>query len=344
MLCVDQNAWFLGSLMGVKNHLRANCWLLFLTLFVCSVVYAGGVWAIAQTLFSDKAQGSLVDKNGQSARSDKGAVGSRLFAQSCLDGDGNVMEEYFQPRPSAASYDGTASGATNWGPSNPALRKRVMAMLGPNLKYSNGRPIGPDIVHWVRERLQHDRAVLAQWVKDDTGLPERWASIKTIADFLAQWANDHPDDVARWHRDHADADKPKPADLAALFFDSYAKGESTVWPATHGYDIQTAFFEIWWHAHPQAHFEAVPADMVMSSGSGLDPHITLENAVYQLDRVAGKWAEKLNAPREQMAREIRALVETKKEAPLGRLAGVELINVLELNVALTARMHVLAPH
>jgi K+-transporting ATPase ATPase C chain len=78
--------------------------------------------------------------------------------------------------------------------------------------------------------------------------------------------------------------------------------------------------------------------MVMASGSGLDPHITLANAHYQLDRVADKWAEKTTTPKEHVVQEIRALLMEKKERPLGGLTGVELINVLEVNLALAGRI------
>jgi K+-transporting ATPase ATPase C chain len=290
-------------------------------------------------MFPQRAHGSLIDEAGATA-SNGGAIGSRLVAQAFVDSDGQAMEEYFQPRPSAVSYDAAASGASNWGASNSALRRRVIGLLGPILKYSDGRPVGPDIAHWVRMQLERDRAVLTQWVNDDADLPERWASMRSIAAFLDQWAKEHPADIANWHREHSSSDKLKRADLAKLFFASYAQGETTNWPATAGHDLQTAFFPVWWQAHRQALFEAVPADMVMASGSGLDPHITLKNALYQLDRVAGKWAAKLNVSSDRIAGEVRALVEEKKEAPLGGLVGVELINVLELNAALAARMQV----
>src|SRR5262249_59165253 len=86
--------------------------------------------------------------------------------------------------------------------------------------------------------------------------------------------------------------------------------------------------------HPREKWRLVPADMVMASGSGLDPHITLKNALYQLDRVAAKRAADANRSVDDVRKEIEALLEQKKEAPLGGLVGVDLVNVLEVNLAL----------
>src|SRR5262249_8205843 len=58
--------------------------------------------------------------------------------------------------------------------------------------------------------------------------------------------------------------------------------------------VAPAYFDRWLQAPANrskvADLEPVPADMVTASGGGLDPHITLRNAlsVYQLDRVATK--------------------------------------------------------
>jgi K+-transporting ATPase ATPase C chain len=82
--------------------------------------------------------------------------------------------------------------------------------------------------------------------------------------------------------------------------------------------------------------------MVMASASGLDPHITLKNARYQLERVAAAWVDKTRADPIKVRQEIERILE-KTEAPLGGLVGEPLVNVLEVNLALAERMPRLAP-
>jgi K+-transporting ATPase ATPase C chain len=88
------------------------------------IAYPLAVTGIAQGLFHHQADGSLVSQDGH-------VVGSKLLGQSFTKRDGSRVVpdlSYFQPRPSAAGsgYDGTASGASNYGPTSPVFLKLVV--------------------------------------------------------------------------------------------------------------------------------------------------------------------------------------------------------------------------
>ncbi|AOE84798.1 potassium-transporting ATPase subunit KdpC [Pseudomonas sp. TCU-HL1] len=95
------------------SQLRPALSLLALMTLITGVAYPLTVTGIAQVVFPEQANGSLVyDAKGE-------VRGSALLAQN-FDGP-----QWFQSRPSAAGYTTVASGASNLAPSNPALAERI---------------------------------------------------------------------------------------------------------------------------------------------------------------------------------------------------------------------------
>ncbi|SEC29185.1 potassium-transporting ATPase subunit KdpC [Microbacterium hydrocarbonoxydans] len=72
--------------------------------------------------------------------------------------------------------------------------------------------------------------------------------------------------------------------------------------------------------------DAVPADAVTASASGLDPHVSVAYALLQVPRVA--------AERDLPEQQVRDLVESRIQGRDLGFLGTERINVAELNLAL----------
>ena len=108
-------------------------------------------------------------------------------------------------------------------------------------------------------------------------------------------------------------------------------------PVKEGADIQSVFFDMWRQEHPDADLQDIPGDLVATSASGLDPHITLQNARYQLERVTGKWAAVTKRDQASVTSEIEKILQDHAFAPFGGLAGEKMINVLEVNLELVKR-------
>ena len=93
------------------KDLRAGFLMMVVLTVVTGFLYPVLMTAVAQVVFRDQANGSLVTVNGQ-------VVGSRLIGQNF------TKPEYFHPRASAAGangYDPTASGGSNLGPTSAKL-------------------------------------------------------------------------------------------------------------------------------------------------------------------------------------------------------------------------------
>jgi K+-transporting ATPase ATPase C chain len=333
----------------MKKNLVNSLWLLGTTVVITCLVYPVVVWAIGQTFFPFTANGSMV--NGPDGK----PVGSLLIAQPF------TKDEYFQPRPSAASYDGSASASSTLSASNYMLRYRVAQALGPIVKYKSGPKAGqlvaPDIEAWFQQDSFGGRPhIVAQWADAHNAAAQGWVNADpTHGKYVEDWGKTHTKEVQQFIKDNPATSQPKASDLAMIFFESFSKEnpgkfpsavqhqtkdgktETTIEPVRDGSDIQSNFFDMWRQAHADADLQDVPADMVTTSGSGLDPHITLQNAEYQLERVSSAWAKDTKREQGQVRTEIEQLVQRDAAAPGEGLFGEKFVNVLQLNLALRTK-------
>ncbi|NPT61921.1 potassium-transporting ATPase subunit C [Paraburkholderia elongata] len=331
------------------RYLSKSLWLLgFITVLVCGV-YPAVLWIIGQTAFPFQANGSIVDGP------DGKPVGSLLIAQPF------TKDEYFQARPSAVSYDASASGSSTLSASNYQLRDRVARLLGPIARYAGGPKAGqlvaPDVESW----FQADHAggqphIVAQWADAHNSLAQAWVNADpSHGKYVDDWTKQHPAVVKKWIAANPATPNPKAADLAVVFFERFSaehpgqfpssvtrtgsdgKSVTTIEPVKDGADVQSIFFDTWRQDHPDVVLQEVPGDFVTTSGSGLDPDITLANATYQLDRVAAAWAKDTKRDPAMVRGEINAVLHQQEHAPIGGLVGDPLVNVLAVNLELRRR-------
>jgi potassium-transporting ATPase KdpC subunit len=100
---------------------------------IVSGLYPLVVWGVAQVLFPENANGSLIVRDGKT-------IGSELLAQNFSD------PKYFHPRPSAAGdvgYDATSSGGSNLGPISKKLIDSVKERIDAYRTENNLPPTVP---------------------------------------------------------------------------------------------------------------------------------------------------------------------------------------------------------
>lgn len=121
--------------MNLSEHIYPAITMTLVLTLLLGIIYPCVVTGLAQVFFKEKAQGSLIEKNGK-------IIGSRLIGQP-FQGPG-----YFHPRPSAAGigYEGIASGGSNLGPTSKKLAERVKSTAELLRSENPDMPIPVDLV------------------------------------------------------------------------------------------------------------------------------------------------------------------------------------------------------
>jgi potassium-transporting ATPase KdpC subunit len=297
-----------GSYLG---HLWASIAMTVTLGIICCGAYPLIVYLIAQTVFPNQANGSLVKKDGTYTTKDEEAVGSALLGQNFS------LPQYFTPRPSSAGsgYDPTSSGSSNLGPLSDKL--------------ING--------------LTQAAATQPTTAPVASTTPAAATSVAATAPASTQPAETLAFDGIRLRTIHYALNN----NISFKLYNLSPDGSKVEVPISKFEDssanpIDTALVDAFPHPENDAPDRVVlvagdfhkpdgtpvmiPADAVTGSGSGLDPHITPDNAELQAPRVA--------AARNISVDKVTELIAEHTDAPSLGIFGDPGVNVLMLNLAL----------
>jgi len=252
----------------MRRHLFASIVMLIGVTVLLGFGYPLLVTGLAQLFFRHQADGSLIYRDGT-------LVGSALLGQSFTDSKGNPLPDYFQPRPSDAGsgYDGSDSGASNLGPSNPLL---IGFVAGVNTVGLDGEP---------------SKTNPFATKSDPACVPVSPQGTPVTSPAPGQRYARNPDGSYV-----CDPDTVPQRAIAYRKFNGLAPGAP------------------------------VPVDAVTASASGLDPDISVQNALDQAPRVA----RVRHLPLGRVLDLVRRYTSGRELAFLGEPT----VNVLELNLAL----------
>ncbi|RIW31354.1 potassium-transporting ATPase subunit KdpC [Bacillus salacetis] len=115
--------------------------------------------------------------------------------------------------------------------------------------------------------------------------------------------------------------------VSAIKYDAAGSGSNNYAPSNEDMLARTGeTLEGWKTANPDTPVSEVPVDLVTDSASGLDPHISIEGALAQVNRIS----DLTGAPKEQL----KELIKENTQGKEFGLFGEERVNVLTLNLDL----------
>jgi K+-transporting ATPase ATPase C chain len=154
------------------RELKPGFMMMLVLTVLTGVVYPVVVTGVAQVLFRNQANGSLIVSNGQ-------VIGSRLIGQNF------TKPEYFHPRPSSAGngYDPTASSGSNLGPTSAKLVNGTTKIDDKKNEVVDFDGIKDRIVHYCFENgIPYDSSMPLDAFKDPQGNLDDVKLIKAFND------------------------------------------------------------------------------------------------------------------------------------------------------------------